>query len=119
MTGAAPSGRVFRVEASLFVEADSLEQAQDLHDRAMDKAQEVSEVRFASSITSEVRDDEVARSDGPPEAIQRVLDAAERVWAWVGPGDPDLDDPIERERFMDDVSRLAADWFVYRDRGKP
>lgn len=43
--------------------------------------------------------------------LHRLMDAAQNVWAWVGPGYPDLDDLDERDRFMRDVSKLAAVYF--------
>jgi hypothetical protein len=34
----------------------------------------------------------------------------DRLYGWVGPGYPDLDDPVERELFMDDVIGAAYQW---------
>jgi hypothetical protein len=42
---------------------------------------------------------------------QKLVKAAGKIWGWVGPGYPDLDDPDEREVFMRDVTEVAAVWF--------
>lgn len=46
------------------------------------------------------------------ERHARLIDAAQVVWSWVGPGYPDLDDGDERQRFMASVSKVAMAWFV-------
>jgi hypothetical protein len=51
-----------------------------------------------------------------PRDLLELLNAAHRVWLWVGPGDPDLDDPDERERFMADVTDLAAAYYYGQHR---
>jgi len=49
--------------------------------------------------------------------LDRLMGAAHDVWAWAGPGDPDLDDLNERVAFMRCVYRLAAAYhIVVRDR---
>lgn len=48
----------------------------------------------------------------------KLVKAAGRIWGWVGPGYPDLDDPEEREAFMSDVRDIAAIYF-YDYRGQP
>jgi hypothetical protein len=42
---------------------------------------------------------------------EQLKAAAHRVWTWVGPGYPDLDDIEERELFMADVSALARVYY--------
>jgi hypothetical protein len=49
--------------------------------------------------------------------VDRLMEAAERVYHWVGPGWPDLDDQEERDLFMKDVSTLAATWYGIKYRG--
>lgn len=46
------------------------------------------------------------------DAHERLYKAAGNVWAWVGPGYPDLDDPEERDLFMRSVSELAWAYFA-------
>ena len=50
------------------------------------------------------------------EDEKRLMQAAHNVWAWVGPGDPDLDDSEERDAFMRDVLRLASVYFFIQKR---
>ncbi len=38
----------------------------------------------------------------------------ERLYGWVGPGYPDLDDLEERELFMKDVMGAAYAWYAAR-----
>lgn len=40
-----------------------------------------------------------------------LVAAAERVWGWVGPGYPDLDNAEERDLFMRDVVSVAWAYF--------
>ena len=52
------------------------------------------------------------------EDLDKLLGAAHRVWSWVGPGDPDLDDPEERDLFMRDVQSLASSYYYGQSRAR-
>lgn len=56
------------------------------------------------------------RKTPSPEDLDKLLDAAHRVWTWVGPGYPDLDDLDERSRFMDDVLGVASAYYYGQER---